>query len=512
MSSEYQVKMDQAEVCEQIIVRFRANDDSVGHPGRLNFAAKTQREWLELVTAYQEALEIYRDFNQREKAKSLLENLLDFVQTCDEFTSSLALQLLIALESSHRWLEQTVPGSKEQIKTAFRVTISQKLLQKEMEYWLLLRALNVLRDIANDEQEQKTIDISLCQTMELGAQVSYRRGNLDNAEGWYRDAARMAQDRVGNTEWASHLLQTADSIRQIRLSRSTSANIQETSVADVPSKSEIVNDTAQQMSIADRLGLILQRTAWKQHSQRFLPPAEEFIADYASEEDKLSKLINDDRLLLDKSQIEEREASFRGQGLLGWLQGVFVDAQGNPRGEFDATSRFTVQFITEITEIIEALFLVWQEQGDLTEEQIKQFLSGNGAYYNWDIYHAGLSRHFELDFICSTHTLVPQFENIVRTSAQATGIDIKKFKKGVPGDILLNDLINPSNVEMQDLLGEGLFDLIYWYFVNSNCPFSYRHKIAHGWILPEECSLQLSAMVIWLTLKVLNASSEASNL
>ena len=74
----------------------------------------------------------------------------------------------------------------------------------------------------------------------------------------------------------------------------------------------------------------------------------------------------------------------------------------------------------------------------------------------------------------------------------------------MPGEVLLNDLIHPNNTEMQELLGAGLFDLIYWYLVNSASPFGYRHKVAHGWIRPEDCDIQLSAMTIWLTLKVVD--------
>ena len=75
--------------------------------------------------------------------------------------------------------------------------------------------------------------------------------------------------------------------------------------------------------------------------------------------------------------------------------------------------------------------------------------------------------------------------------------------------MLLNDLINPSNVETRELLGEGLFDLIYWYLVNSSSYFGYRHKIAHGWIHPEDCNLQLSAVTIWLTLKVVGSIAKS---
>jgi hypothetical protein len=258
------------------------------------------------------------------------------------------------------------------------------------------------------------------------------------------------------------------------------------------------------MNIVESLEVILRKAMQEQHSERFLPPLEQLVADYELEEDKLSRLLADERLLLDKPKIEERAAKYRGKGLLGWIPSQFVDSQGNPRGDFDADARFIVQYVAEVVEAIGTLFNTWQERGYFTESHIARLLKQIGPYYDWRIYEAGLSRHFQSDFVCATHTLVPQFENIVRTSTQVAGIDIKKFKSGVPGDVLLNDLINPNNTEMQELLGEGLFDLIYWYLVNSSSPFGYRHKIAHGWIRPEDCNSQLSAMTIWLTLKVTN--------
>lgn len=507
MSEEYRTKMAHAENCEQVIARFREGDDFT-KPIRLNFASKSQRDWQEVVRSYQEAFDIYRDFNQREKAKGLLDNLFDLVQTCDEFTSSLAIQLLSTLRSSYRWMEQVVPGTQDQLKTALRIAIGRKLLQKEMEFWLLLSALNLLRDLASDDPERQTADISLCQVMELGAQVSFRRGNLDNAEGWYRDAARIAQDRVGNTEWANHLLQIAGSIQQVRAGRLPSSAFVQAMQSEAPSSPEYV-EAMHEMDIVESLEVILHKAMEEQHGERFLPLVEELVADYESKEDKLSTLLADERLLLNKSKIDEREAKYRGKGLSGWIPGQFVDSQGNPRGGFDTNARFTVQYVAEVAEAIGALFNTWQEKGYLTESHIAHLLNHLGSYYDWRIYEAGLSRHFKSDSVCATHTLMPQFENVVRTSAQMAGVDIKKFKGGVPGDVLLNDLINPSNTEMRELLGEGLFDLIYWYLVNSGSPFGYRHKIAHGWIRPEDCDLELSAMTIWLTLKVINTTAQA---
>jgi len=506
MSEEYKTKMAHAEDCEQVIARFREGDDST-RPIRINFASKTQWDWQEVVRSYQEAFDIYREFNQGEKAKSLLANLFDLVQTCDEFTSSLAIQLLSTLENSYRWMQQVAPGTQDQLKAALRTAIGQKLLQKEMEFWCLLSALNLLRDLAGEEPERRTVDKWLCQVMELGAQVSFRRGNLDNAEGWYRDAARTAQDRVGDTEWAKHLLQMAGNIQKMRAGRLPSSAFVQAVQSEAPSSPEYV-EAVHQMDIVENLEIILHKAMEKQHSERFLPPAEELIADYESKEDKLSTLLADARLLLNKSEIEKREAKYRGKGLSGWIPGQFVDSQGNPRGDFDASARFTVQHVAEVAEAIGVLFNTWQEKGYLTESHIAYLLSHLGPYYDWHIYGAGLSRHFQSDFVCATHTLMPQFENVVRTSAQVAGIDIKKFKDGVPGDVLLNDLIKPNNTEMRGLLGEGLFDLMYWYLVNSGSPFGYRHKIAHGWIRPEDCDLQLSAMIIWLTLKVINTIAQ----
>lgn len=392
MSEEYKTKMAHAENCEQVIARFREGDDST-KPIRLNFASKTQRDWQKVVRSYQEAFDIYRDFNQREKAKNLFDNLLDLVQTCDEFTSSLAIQLLSTLKNSYKWMEQVTPETQDQLKTALRRAIGQKLLYKEIEFWLLLSALNLSRDLASDDSERRTVDVSLCQVMELGAQVSFRRGNLDNAEGWYRDAARIAQDRVGDTESANHLLQIAGSIQQIRAGRLPSSAFVQAMQSEAPSSPEYV-EAMHQINIVESLEVILHKTMEEQHGERFLPLVEELIADYEPEEDKLSTLLADERLLLNKSKIEEREAKYRDKGLLGWIPGQFVDSQGNRRGGFDANDRFTVQYVGEVAEAIGALFNAWQEKGYLTESYIAYLLSHTSPYYNWRIYEEGLSRYF----------------------------------------------------------------------------------------------------------------------
>ncbi len=509
MHKEYQANMDLAASCEQVIRRFRKDDDPTDQPHRLNFASKAQRDWLEVVNSYQKAFDIYSGFDKRTEAKALCYDLFDLVRTCDMSTSSFAIALLLTLKNSHQWINRIGFDSQNQLKIALKAAIHQNFLHNEMDIWLLRSALNLLRDLADDDSERQIVDISWCETLELGAKVSSRIAHLDNAKAWYLEAAKVAQDRLGNAKWASDLLQMSDSIQQIRTKRASNpASIQV--MQSVTHSSPGYVEAMGQMGITEDMQVLLSKDLQEQHRERFLPSLEQLMADYESEENRLYKLLADERFILNRSEIEERAVKKHpGMGLLEQLPGKFVDSQGNSRGDFNATERFAKQYVDEVVESIGTLFATWQRKGYLVESHITYLLRQFGSYYDWRIYEVGLSRYFQSDFLSTVHIIVPQFEHIVRTSVQDAGVNIKQFKGGIPGTVLLNDLINPDNIEIRELLGEGLFDLIYWYLVNSNSPFGYRHKIAHGWIRPEECNLHLSAMTIWLTLKVVSSMAKS---
>lgn len=503
MEADYEAGMARAEKCEQTISRFRAADDPPGTSGRRNFASKAQQEWAEVVRCYEEAIGIYCQFNQEDKARDLLANLFDLVQTCDEFSSTLAVQVLLTLQDSLKRLERIAPGTCGQLKRSLQRAISRKSLQQEMDFWLLRSALQLLRDLADNDQERHLVDEILCGSMQLAAASTFNRGNLDGAEGWYRDAAQVAQDRLGNAEWASSLLQRASTIQQIRSKRPASPAFVQAMESEAPSSPEYV-EAMRHMDIAESLNVLVHKALQEQHRERFLPSPEEFQSEYASADDKLAKLLADERLLLDKGAVEARATKYSAQGLPGWLGGKYIDAHGHPRGDVDTDARFTQRYVAEVAEIIGTLFRVWQEAGDLGEEQVVALLRQTPPDYDWRIFEAGLSRHFQRDYVCGAHMLIPQFENVVRTWAQNAGVGVSKLKGRVPGAKLLQDLINPSNAEMKRLLGAGLFDLIWWYLVNSGGRFGYRPKIAHGWMRPQDCEWgHLSAMTIWLTLRVI---------
>ncbi len=454
-----------------------------------NFATNAQYDWSEVVQCYQEAMSIYRQYNQQDKAKALLTSLLCLTETCDKSTGGLALRLLLVLKDKElvKWLEKIAPGTRSRLKAALRRAISQKTLEHEVDFWLLAAirpddpkkkhrsALELLRDLADEDQERRTVDIALCQTMELAAQLCLNRGNIDTSEMWYRNAARIAQDRLGDTEWAGRLLEAAGKVPLLRAQRSPTD-----------------------------LGMLVFKEAEEQHRERFLPPPEQFLTEYASVADKLSKLLADEQLLLDKAAIEARVAKYRGNGLLGsgWLPGVFVDAQGNPRGDYPLDASFTEQYINEIAGIIGTLFGAWQEFGDLIEQQVITLLEQKASDYDRTIFEVGVSRHFQSDHISALHILIPRFEDFVFWCAETEGITTKRLKNKRPGEALLGDLLRPNNAEMKNLLGEALLELAWWYMVNSAGPFNWRNKVAHGWARPTDCNIELSAMTIYLTLQI----------
>ena len=75
-----------------------------------------------------------------------------------------------------------------------------------------------------------------------------------------------------------------------------------------------------------------------------------------------------------------------------------------------------MQYVAEVAEAIGTLFSAWQEKDYLVESHMTCLLSQFDPHYDWRIYEVGLSRYFQLDFVSAAHTLVPQFEHIVRIS------------------------------------------------------------------------------------------------
>ena len=489
LNPDYETNMAYVGLCEQVIAYFREGDSLPTDVFQHSFASNSQMDWQEVVQCYQQAMNVYLQYNQDDKARTLLAGLLHLAQTCDESASRLALQLLLVLVPSLKRLEQIAPEICDQLRVILRHAIDHKKLEHELDFGLLAlarsdegrSALELLRDLADDDKERRAVDIELCQTMELAAQTCLTRGNIDGSEMWYRQAAQIAQDRLGNVEWAARLLEVASTIPLLRVQRP--------------------------LTELDEIAL---RATEQWHSERFLPLPGQFLAEYDSVDDKLARVLDDDRLLLDKAAIEARAAQYRGKGLLGLLNSRFTDKRGNPRGDYPMEAPFIERYIREVAGIIGTLFSGWQESEELVEEHIVAWLERNVPNYDRTIFEAGLSYHFQTDYIASVHVLIPRFEDVVTWCARKAEIPTKRLKEGRPGEALLCDILHPDNAGMSTLLGESLLELGWWYMCNSAGPFNWRNRVAHGWVSPSECDVEVSAMTVYLTLRVIRKAREHS--
>ena len=517
MSDDFKVNIEQAASFLETIKAFHAEcDPPEGILIRKNPIGQATSHWYKVVRCFEKAYEIYRRYNQKKQGIDLTEYLFDLVSTCDNFISRPPIRLLNVLASHVEWLESIRPGTREQLKSEVERAIWKLLSEQELDYWTLAAlgerqnnasrsAIELWRDLAANDEERRMVDRNLCLTMELAAQVCLTRKNLDGAESWLRNAARVAQDRLGDSDYVNYLLSRANEVNQQQIQSQVNPVFIQALAAESPSSREYV-EAMSKLGITESLNVLMQKGLERQHKERFLPPLEDFLKEYENHSSKLSKLVNDQRLLVDNEAIETRFSTFRHEGLLAALgPGQVKDSHGNIRGELGHKDRFIYQYIREVEELVGGTFLRWMERGQVAVNDVIDIVKSSTVTYDWRIFEHGVEAHFQRNFVCAAHVLTPQFENIIRNWSQENGIKTKQIKSGIEGEMLLNDLIRTDSSELIDLMGKGLFELVYWYIVRSASQFNNRNKVAHGWIAYEECnSGHLSAMTILLTLMVLN--------
>ena len=488
---DYQRAMLEAEMCEDFIKRFRADGDvPTGLPGQVkNFAAKADDEQFQVTQSYKRALDIYCSFGKKEESIRLLTSLLWLVDTSNEGTITFAIQLLLALQDVTDCLEKFRAGTKQEVRERLLGLIRGKLHEHHLDFWLLRSAVSVARGLAGgDRSIEDAIDGFRCVILPLEAHNSFVIGNLAHAESCYAEAGKIAQ-QLGNTEQAEQFFQQASQISQMLHGQPPTPG-----------------------SIEDDLNKILARTIESITTEQLLPTPEQMKNEYDAIENRLETLLKDERLLINDAIISERAKNYQNAGLLGWIPARDIDQYGNPRTDFregdsEIVRLLEITYVRQVAAIIGTLFFSWREDGHLTEAHIAPLLSTSSlaGSYDWRILQQGIHRHIERDYISSVHILIPQLENILRTWAEEASIAVKKLDANAKGTIwgqkLLGDLLSDADVKRN--LGDNLVRMIKWY-LDTNEPFGFRHKVAHGFIVPDLCNIVLSSMTLWLTLMVIN--------
>jgi hypothetical protein len=519
MSSEYSENMIVAQANLEEIDSFLSETNRDGLFPR-NQLSETNQKAIQLAKLFHSNFEIYRRFNQQDAARELLEKLFDLIESCDEFTSSFKIHLLLSIIDQVIWLDQISENTKQRIKDNLRGAYSASLFEIEMKFWLLTLAtedrqnnphrsvLEFLRDLADSDEERAGIDLAIAKTAELAAHFCITRGvNLDTAEMWYRQAAIVAKTRLGDHSTANRLLKRASETNRISTHRVYSNPMFAQALQSQPGTKEYA-EAMQKIGIAENLTVMMYKNLEANPPSTFLPPLAEIENEYAEAGDKLEKLLNDPRFVLNRPQIEARIAQDKsgGMGFMEWVGiGQFVDLNGNPRGVYGETERIICQYVSEVTNAVAFLICQWKAQGEITPKSIMDLIANTLPDYDTKIFKNGLNSFFNDDYIAATHLLIPQFENMLRDWLRQKGAETKKLNRhNVPSEMLLHDFLNSANVEVQNLLGNELFAILAWFMVNDG-PFDYRNKLAHGWLTASECTTpNIPAATIFFTMKVMS--------
>ena len=513
-NSDYDLAMAKAKELENLIARYKSGDDAAKSKiFQQNWVSKTKTSFLEFEQAYKNLFEIYKRFNQHNQARSLLDNLFEFVDNCDEFSYLTGLRLLLVVGNEIDWLSSWKHDVSQLVKARLKNLIGQTIFYHfEPSFWIIAAkratdlnnrsALELLRDLSDEGEEKANVDRQLCRVMELAARFNLAYPNLPMAEQWFRWAAEIAQNRLADRNLSGQFLERASQIHRMHSQQPPSEAYLQAIRAEVNTPEYAA--AIRQLNVVESLDVIMQKEVEKQHQQRFLAPLEQIMKEYESTSNILETLASDMRFTLDLDQIKAKSKSEQN-GLTAWLSGVDIDARDNPRQDMSPREsiehRFTLQALYEIYEAIVNIVYLGTKSVGLTNDEILAYISKSKFKYDWTIYKVGLERFSNKDFISSSHILVTQFENIFREMLRVNGIPVKRNVGGVSGDLPLNALIEDTAV--RNLVGFELAETIDWFLTRSYGPFGYRHKIAHGWISPRECNFELCCLAIWLTLVAL---------
>jgi|GEM_PF-4834232 len=505
MGSKIDRQIKRAKELEQKITKFRSN--KIAGPVRRNAFDELSEHVKEITKFYEEAFSIYCKLakkgdesiqsEMRANTERLLDDFLDYVGTYNWNSSSMALHLLLPIDKNRLQLERLIPGTTQKLYQTLQKAIHHNLSQ---HIWVELPTINeairIMKNLAGDTPaDQNTYGVRLCYLIDLIVSTCItdftivehptdQQGQLANAIHWLDEGTRIAQSI--DMGWAEKFASRASELRQL------------------------LHKLPPEPLFSAPLSAAIAQSTREQHQESFLPSLTEFQEEFSSVKNKLEQLLSDERLLLNDSRIEawveEHPDSPLKEALTGEGARV-IDANANRLDSLDVNQEFKIQYVTEIEQNIGTLFGIWKETGDLTIEMVMNLLNIGFPKYDWKLFEVGLTQYFQhSEYISASHLLITQFEGVTVSWARNRGI-AKKVRQGEPGELYLSDLVKKQ--EFQEAVGNDLSELIFWYMVNRDATeFNCRNNIAHGFVIATMYNWEyVSAMAIWLTLKVIGNSN-----
>lgn len=143
-----------------------------------------------------------------------------------------------------------------------------------------------------------------------------------------------------------------------------------------------------------------------------------------------------------------------------------------------------------------------KEKG-LNEKNLLDYFCKTGIFpeSSLEIISIGINRYFSEDYVSSLHILIPQFENVFLYVSERAGIDIISLNRTREISTQLKTLSSEylSSTVFQEKWGRDLCEQIKFVLFD---PLGYtlRHKIAHGQINKQECTLSNTNLIMYLFL------------
>lgn len=535
-NATYQEWMEYAKWVEACVAPLRVNlKKTASQGGDIKIEQKRLKEFCNRSNTL---LCIYRKYKKAEQANELISDLLLIAENATKWNNYFSLQLLtIENLSSGKNIAKYDSDIKERLRDAIEISIEKQSKRSEWDFWLHIGGLVVLRRLAESDQERLLIDRRIMQAKIQGAETCFLE-NPNTAEGWLREAAQIADSRLHNKKLTGELLE-----------RSKQASAYARDGHRLPPNAQ---------EITDDLTSIISRGLMDRHGERFLPELQELIEYHTSPTEGhqglwqirilpkvalqflrnciekqsllqkhgqnfidvnnarglISRLIQDQRLLIDFQEVGARKEKFGNRGLLAWLESRRIDSLGNIRGIEDEQLPYMEQNTREIAEAVGKIFVSWQNSTLITQASINEYLRNAISNYDWRLVNRGIERHFDGDYYSSVHILTPQLEALVTHQVSSvtptTKFDRKVANQERLAKVYLSDFLNPSpsNSEVANFMGKGLFWLALVFLVESRGSFNIRNKVAHGIIRPLECNSTTSATLIFLVLHTASLTTD----
>lgn len=151
------------------------------------------------------------------------------------------------------------------------------------------------------------------------------------------------------------------------------------------------------------------------------------------------------------------------------------------------------------------------EETMLNEKELLNYLKSSQLFpeENFKIIEVGMARYFAKDYVSSLHILVLQFESVFLFLSEKLGIDVIALNKGkaISTQMKLLSADKLDTAEFQKVWGEDLCAQLK-FVLFEQLGYNLRHKIAHGLIKSDECTVEMVRLVIYFYL-VITARIEA---